>query len=303
MKIGITGASGMLGAALVSRLSRTHKVFATSRSIGVEGQNIEWNCFDLTDVVLLNQWLETSQLDVIVHCAAIVDVDLCEENISAATNLHVITTEVIANYINSIKGMLIYISTDSVFDGEKSTSYSESDLVNPLNIYAKTKLMGEKLVQSMNNGLVLRTNIIGWTQKGNTSFAEWMLKSLIDNAPLNLFHDVYFSPLTVEELSLIIEKIIYNPIFGLYHCASSDSISKYDFGKKMAEIFQLSDSNISRISVDEMNFKAKRPKNMALNSDKLSDKLKYDIPSAVDSIVRMKNQYNIRLKKNIIFQL
>ena len=163
--------------------------------------------------------------------------------------------------------------------------------------------MGEKLVQSMNSGLVLRTNIIGWTQKGNTSFAEWMLKSLIDNAPLNLFHDVYFSPLTVEELSLIIEKIIHNPIFGLYHCASSDSISKYDFGKKMAEIFQLSDSNISRISVDEMNFKAKRPKNMALNSDKLSDKLKYDIPSAVDSIVRMKNQYNIRLKENIIFKL
>ena len=292
MKIGITGASGMLGAALVSRLSRTHKVFATSRSIGVEGQNIEWNCFDLTDVVLLNQWLETSQLDVIVHCAAIVDVDLCEENISAATNLHVITTEVIANYINSIKGMLIYISTDSVFDGEKSTSYSESDLVNPLNIYAKTKLMGEKLVQSMNSGLVLRTNIIGWTQKGNTSFAEWMLKSLIDNAPLNLFHDVYFSPLTVEELSLIIEKIIHNPIFGLYHCASSDSISKYEFGIKMAEIFKLSSSNINRVSVDDMEFKADRPKNMALDIGKISSALSYDFPNVEDAIKLMKRQYD-----------
>lgn len=296
MKIGITGASGMLGAALVSRLSRTHKVFATSRSIGVEGQNIEWNCFDLTDVVLLNQWLETSQLDVIVHCAAIVDVDLCEENISAATNLHVITTEVIANYINSIKGMLIYISTDSVFDGEKSTSYSESDLVNPLNIYAKTKLMGEKLVQSMNNGLVLRTNIIGWTQEDKTSFAEWVLNRLNDNAPLNLFYDVYFSPLTVYDLSFIIEKIIEKPILGLYHCGSRDNISKYDFGKKMAEIFQLSDSNINRVSVDSMDFKASRPKNMALNSDKLSDKLQYDIPSAIDSIVHMKNQYDTQLK-------
>ena len=296
MKIGITGASGMLGAALVSHLSRTHKVFATSRSIGVEGQNIEWNCFDLTDVVLLNQWLETSQLDVIVHCAAIVDVDLCEENISAATNLHVITTEVIANYINSIKGMLIYISTDSVFDGEKSTSYSESDLVNPLNIYAKTKLMGEKLVQSMNNGLVLRTNIIGWTQKGKTSFAEWVLDKLKDNAPFNLFYDVYFSPLTVYDLSFIIEKIIEKPILGLYHCGSSDIISKYDFGKKMAEIFQLSDTNINRVSFDSVDFKASRPKNMALNSGKLSDKLQYDIPSAIDSIVHMKIQYDTQLK-------
>jgi len=296
MKIGITGASGMLGAALLSRLSRTLKVFATSRSIGVKDKNIEWNCFDLTNVVLLNQWLEKSQLDVIVHCAAIVDVDFCEKNISVATNLHVNTTEVIANYINSTKGTLIYISTDSVFDGEKLTTYSEFDLVNPLNIYAKTKLMGEELVLSMNNGLVLRTNIIGWTQKSNSSFVEWILKSLVDNTPLNLFHDVYFSPLTVEELSLIIEKIIYNPIYGLFHCGSKGSVSKYDFGKKMAEIFEISDSNINSISVDDMNFKAKRPKNMTLNSVKLSNKLNYNIPGPVDSIIQLKKQYQICLK-------
>jgi len=292
MRIGVTGASGMLGTALITRLSRLYEIFATSRSKGVEDKNIEWDCFDLTDVVLLNQWLETSQLDVIVHCAAIVDVDLCEENVSAATNLHVITTEVIANYINSIKGMLIYISTDSVFDGEKPTSYSESDLVNPLNIYAKTKLMGEKLVQSMNNGLVLRTNIIGWTQKGNTSFAEWMLKNLVDNIPLNLFYDVYFSPLHIDKLSSIIERIINNSISGLYHCASSDSISKYDFGMQMAKVFGLPDSNINRVSVEEMDFKAKRPKNMALNIEKISSALKYDFPSVIDAIALMKKQYD-----------
>lgn len=296
MKIGITGASGMLGAALVSRLSRTLKVFATSRSRGVEGKNIEWNCFDLTDVVLLNQWLETSQLDVIVHCAAIVDVDLCEEDVSAATDLHVKTTEIIANYINFNKGVLIYISTDSVFDGEKQTSYSESDLTNPLNIYAKTKLMGEEIVLSINNGTVLRTNIIGWTQKSNSSFVEWVLKSLINNIPLNLFYDVYFSPLTVVELSLIIEKIIYNPFYGLYNCGSRGSISKYDFGKKMAEIFEIFGSNINRISVDDLNLKAKRPKNMTLNSDKISNKLNYNIPNPVDSIMQLKKQYQMRLK-------
>ena len=296
MKIGITGASGMLGSALLSRLSKTLKVFATSKSIGVNGQNIDWICFDLTDFVLLNQWLEKSQPDVIVHCAALVNVDLCEETVSLATNLHVKTTEVIANYINSKNGTLIYISTDSVFDGEKLTSYNENDLVNPQNIYAKTKLMGEELVLSINNGLVLRTNIVGWTKKGNTSFVEWILKSLVENTPLNLFHDVYFSPLTVDELSLIIEKIIYNPIYGLYHCGSNDSISKYNFGKKMAEIFEISDFKIKSISVDEMNFKAKRPKNMTLNSDKLSNKLKYNIPGSVDSIIQLKNQYYTRFK-------
>jgi len=297
MRIGITGASGMLGTAFVIHLSKTHEIFATSRGKGVEGESIEWSCFDLTNIALLNKWLNKIKPDMVIHCAAIVNVDLCEDNAELATKLHVETTKVIANYLNSINGRLIYISTDSVFDGEKRHAYCESDLASPLNIYAKTKLMGEKPVQSMgNNGLVLRTNIIGWTQKGNTSFAEWILKSLIDNTPLNLFHDVYFSPLTVEGLSLIIEKIIYNPIFGLYHCASSDSISKYDFGKKMAEIFQLSDSNISRISVDEMNFKAERPKNMALNISKISTALECDFPNVIDALKLMKRQYSNKNK-------
>lgn len=296
MKVGITGASGMLGSALITHLSKSYRVFATSRGRGVEGKNIKWDCFNLTDIILLTEWLETIRPDVVIHCAAITNVDLCEDNVKLATKLHIETTEVMANFLDSYGGRLIYISTDSVFDGEKQGAYSESDLVNPLNVYAKTKMMGEKSVQSMNNGLVLRTNIIGWTQEGKTSFFEWVVDRLNDNMSLNLFYDVYFSPLTVYDLSFIIEKIIEKPILGLYHCGSSDIISKYDFGKKMAEIFQLSDTNINRVSVDSMDFKASRPKNMALNSGKLSDKLQYDIPSAIDSIVHMKIQYDTQLK-------
>jgi dTDP-4-dehydrorhamnose reductase len=292
MRIGITGASGMLGTALVSHMSKSHKIFATSRSKGMEGQNIDWDCFDLTDVMLLNDWLERSKPDLVIHCAAIVNVDNCEGNVELAMKLHVETTEVIANYLDSNNGRLIYISTDSVFDGEKKGSYSESDPVNPLNVYAKTKLMGEQPVLSMDNGLVLRVNIIGWTQEGCTSFAEWLLKSLINNTPLNLFYDVHFSPLCVVDLSLIIEKIIEKPIFGLYHCASSDSISKYKFGKKMAKIFQLSDKNINSVSVKGMNFKANRPKNMALNVRKISAALACNPSSIVDTIKLMKRQYD-----------
>ena len=296
MRIGVTGASGMLGTALVTHLSKLHKVFATSRSKGIEGKDIKWDCFDLTDIELLNKWLDRVKPNVVIHCAAIVNVDLCEENFDLATKLHVETTKIMSNYLNRNNGRLIYISTDSVFDGKKHGSYNEFDLVNPLNVYAKTKLMGERPVQLMTNGLVLRTNIIGWTRENSVSFSEWMLKGLTDNIPLNLFYDVNFSPLNVYDLSIIIEKIIQNPIFGLYHCASSDSISKYDFGRKMAEIFQLSDSNINRISVDDMEFKASRPKNMALNINKISAVLEYDFPNAIDAIKLMKRQYNNKNK-------
>ncbi len=292
MRIGITGASGMLGTALVIHLSKSYEVFATSRSKGVEGKNIEWDCFDLTNNALLNKWLNETKPDMVIHCAAMINVDLCEDNVKPATKLHVETTKVMVDYLDPNDGKLIYISTDSVFDGKKQRSYNEDDLVSPLNVYAETKLMGEKTVLSMNNGLALRVNIIGWTQEGKTSFFEWMLKSLVDNTPLKLFHDVHFSPLHIDNLSLIIEKIIKNPIFGLYHCASSDSISKYEFGKKMAEIFQLSSSNINRVSVDDVEFEADRPKNMALDIGKISSALSYDFPNVVDVIKLMKCQYD-----------
>ena len=292
MRIGITGASGMLGGVLATHLSKTHEIFATSRSKGVENKNIKWNCFDLTDIVLLNKWLEKTKPDMVIHCAAIINVDLCEESFDLAMQLHFETTKVIASYLGRNNAKLIYISTDSVFDGEKQGAYSESDLVEPLNIYARTKFMGEKPVQSMCNGLILRTNIIGWTKEGSTSFVEWMLKGLTNNTPLNLFYDVYFSPLSVYDLSLIVENIIKKPIFGLYHCASNDSISKYDFGKEMAKIFNLPSLNINKVSVNSADFKAKRPKNMTLNIEKISLALEYDFPSAIDAIKSMKRQYN-----------
>jgi dTDP-4-dehydrorhamnose reductase len=300
MKVGVTGASGMLGTALISHLSKSYRVFATSRGKSLEGKNINWDCFNLTDATLLNEWLQKINPDIVIHCAAIISVDFCEDNPNLAKKLHIEATEVILNYLDSKGARLIYISTDSVFDGKKHGSYRESDLVSPLNVYAKTKIIGEKSVQAMNNGLVLRTNIIGWTRANKTSFAEWVLNSLNDNMPLNLFHDVYFSPLNVYELSLIIEKIIEKPILGLYHCGSRDNISKYDFGKKMAKIFQLPNLNINRVSVDSFDYKAIRPKNMALNSDKLSNELQYDIPSAIDSITLMKSQYDNKLKDLII---
>lgn len=297
MKIAITGASGMLGTELVSLLSKSHKIFATSRNKGIEKKNIEWDCFDLTDFELLDIWLKKIKPDIVIHCAAIVDVDFCEDNFDLATSIHVKTTELIARYMKFNKGRLIYISTDSVFDGKKKNSYKEIDMTNPLNVYAKTKLQGEKFAISIANGLVLRTNIIGLRVNKHNSFAEWIFDKLIQSSSLNLFHDVYFSPISVQELSIIINRIIQKPIYGLYHCGSSDTISKYQFGKKISEIFRLSDSKINKISIDSLNFKAKRPKNMSLNINKIKSDLLYDAPSVEDTIKLLKNNYEKNLMK------
>jgi dTDP-4-dehydrorhamnose reductase len=292
MRIGVTGASGMLGTALIDELTNKHEVFATSRRKGLEKDGVQWECFDLTNSQHLNQWLVNVAPDVVVDCAAMVDVDRCEDDVDFATKLHIGTTKIMANYLDRNNKKLIYISTDSVFDGKKNRPYVELDKVDPLNVYAKTKLLGEQPVLLMKDGLVLRTNIIGWSRLGNVSFAEWVLKGLVESKPLTLFDDVIFSPLNVSDLSVIITQTIDSGISGLYHCASKDYISKYDFGIKMAEVFNLSISNIKKISVEDMNFKANRPKNMALNSNKLSSILAQDLPIVIDAIKLMKDQYD-----------
>ena len=279
----------MLGTALLRHLVGKHKVFATSRSQGFSQQAIKWQCFDLTNTTLLNKWLDEIRPDVVIHCAAITDVDFCEVNEGVATDLHIKTTKTIANYLTQSGGRLIYISTDSVFDGEEQGAYDEEATTNPLNVYAKTKLAGEQFVRSMDNGLVLRTNIVGWTES-KTSFAEWVIERLVSQNSLNLFHDVYFSPLHVDSLSIILGRIIVHPIFGLYHCASRDAVSKYDFGQKIAEVLQLPSLNINKISVKEVQFKANRPKNMALNVEKIGLDLGCELPKAFEAIELMKRQ-------------
>jgi dTDP-4-dehydrorhamnose reductase len=300
VRVGVTGASGMLGTALINYLSNFHEVFATSRSKGFDGKNIKWTCFDLTNIYDLNNWLNQNKPEIVIHCAANIDVDGCEENYDLAFKLHSLTTEVIANFLDNCNGRLIYISTDSVFDGKKKGAYVESDLVNPLNVYAKTKLMGEQHVCKMKNGLILRVNIVGWTSAKKTSFSEWILNGLIERTTLNLFDDVIFSPIYVYDLSKIIGDIISRPIFGLYHCASKDSISKYNYGKSIAKIFKLSDSNIQRVSIDTMKFKANRASNMALNIDKIDSILDSQLPKVIDTIKLMKSHYELsnNFKKN-----
>ena len=291
MKIGITGASGMLGTALINELSNKHEVFATARKKGVEKENINWQCFDLTDIQKLKKWLVDNNPDVVVHCAALVNVDECEKNESYAELLHIQSTKVLSEYLVEINGTLIYISTDSVFDGDKLTPYTEIDKPNPVNIYAQTKLYGENYVLSMKNGLVLRTNIIGWSRTNSISFAEWVLKGLIEQKPLTLFKDVLFSPLHVDDLSKVIIRAIEKKVSGLFNASSKDWMSKYNFGLIMADVFRMPIDNIIETSSDEFLLKAKRPKNMILSNKKLSKLIGYDFPTIRDAINLMEKQY------------
>ena len=251
-KIYITGICGMLGANLAYLLKDKYIVVGCDVYKGeMEGVTVEY--INLLDSEALEQSVLRYTPDIVIHTAAMVNVDACEEEQELAHSMNYGVTDKLCQICKHNNIKLIYISTDAVFDGEKSGLYRETDEVNPLNIYAKTKLMGEKVVLNEINNTVLRTNIYGFNYQDKNSFGEWVYKSLLDDKELNMFEDILFSPILVNDLAEIIHLVIEADLEGLYHACATGSISKYDFGIALKKCFNINMGKINKTTSDTFN--------------------------------------------------
>lgn len=289
-RIYITGIAGLLGSNVAYELSEKYIIYGGDlTAVNIPG--VETQVYDMLDYEKLHNNILNTKPDVVIHTAAAVNVDGCEEQPEFAEKLNADLTREIAelclkNHIN-----MIYISTDAVFDGTATGLYDETDAANPINVYGKTKLMGETYVLDGNN-LVLRTNIYGYNMQNKNSFGEWILHSLTNDKTLEMFDDIKFSPILVNELANIIDLAIQKDIEGLYHACGTGSISKYDFGCQLKEIFALSTGSIIRSKSIDYIFKAKRSPNMAMSNEKIKKTLGISIRTPIESISYFKELYD-----------
>lgn len=290
-KMYITGIGGLLGGNLATILSDKYDIYGLD-SKNLKIPNIKSSVIDINDYQSVKMEIEHIKPDILIHCLALVDVDKCEEDKKLSYKLNYKSTEFLSKICAEKNIKLIYISTDAVFDGIKEGLYSEEDEVNPLNEYAKTKRLGELEVLKNKKNLVLRTNIYGFNIKDKFSFGEWVLNSLKENKRLNMFYDVKFSPILVNDFAKILDVIIQNELEGIIHLSSTGSISKYDFGIKLSEIFGFEENNINKFSVKEFSFKAKRSENMGLDNQKIRKILGIDIPTPEQGIKNFKELYD-----------
>lgn len=279
---------------MLERLGGTveHDVLATSRYKGLALPAVEWETFDLLDTAKLTDWLRTRRPAAVVHCAALVNVDACEKNPDGAMALHAGTTKVIADAITAWGGHLVYISTDSLFNGRKSGPYVEEDAPDPLNVYARSKREGEIAALASPGATVLRTNVFGWSPAERLSFAEWVLKGLVERAELRMFTDVSYSPIHVSHLADVVARVIQAGLPGLFHATGSVSLSKHDFAVRMARVFGLGDTALIPSSVRDAGLAAARPSNMSLSNERLRHALGFAIPGVDVGIAEMKAQYD-----------
>jgi len=202
-----------------------------------------------------------------------------------ADRVNRVSTSLLAEYARVRGARLVYVSTDSVFDGQRG-KYVESDDPNPLNEYARSKLRGERAAAEAGDHLVVRTNLFGRSERG-TGLVEWVLRELTAGRTIVGFADVVFSPLNCADLAKRLVELAEGQQRGLIHVGSSDEISKLAFADHVAGAYGLNRSLIRPGLLADAQFRVRRPRNTSLDTTLAATVLASPLPTIRESIDAM----------------
>jgi dTDP-4-dehydrorhamnose reductase len=279
MKLLITGSSGLLGLNLALDAMTAHEVIGVDRS-RLKSAPFRTISADLLDEGTVEAVLDEARPDWLIHCAALADLEACEENPDKAQRLNANLPSALAK-ICKIRGIhMVQISTDAVFDGTKSGVYTEEDEPHATNVYSQTKLDAERAVLAADpNAIVARANFYGWSLGGRRSLAEFFFNNLTNNKSMSGYTDVIFCPMHVTHLSQTLLAMLARGLHGLYHVVGSQAMSKYQFGVELARKFGLNEGEISPKSILASSLIARRAHNLYLSINKLTTNLSASLPT------------------------
>ena len=278
-RILITGSSGLLGLNLALEAMISHEV------IGVDRAMLKSAPFKIINADLLvegevERILEQAKPDWLIHCAALADLDACEEAPDKARRLNTDLPGALAKTCHARGIRMVQISTDAVFDGTKSGVYTEEDEPRAVNVYSQTKLEAERAVlESDPDAIVARVNFYGWSLAGRRSLAEFFFNNLTKNKSMSGYTDVIFCPLHATHLAQTLLAMLRKGLHGLYHAVGPQAMSKYQFGVEIARKFNLHESEISPKSIRASSLIARRANNLYLSTNKLCTDLGKPLPS------------------------
>lgn len=273
MKILITGANGMLAKAVKEELKENELVCTDVEEL------------DITNLDAVRLYTKKVKPDYIINCAAYTSVDKAEEQEELVYKINAIGPKNLAIAAQEDNAVLVHISTDYVFGGEKDVSedYSEDDEKNPQAVYGKTKLAGEKFIEeNCKKFYIFRT---AWLYGEGHNFVRTMINLSKEHGEVKVVNDQHGSPTYVVDLASIIHQAMEKQIpFGVYNSTNMGYTTWYDFTKMIYDLEGIN-CKVTPVTSEEFKSAAKRPKNSQMSISKL---LKYGIkiPTYEDALKR-----------------
>lgn len=261
----ITGANGLLGQALVRRLSSTddHDVLATARD---DAPRFDVPCdytqLDVTTPDAVETLLSDYDPDVVVNCAAVSDVTECDEDRNRAWAVNARAVRSLAKQCRSVGARLIQLSTDFVFDGKRGP-YEEDARPDPVNYYGRTKLAGENALREFDflDWAVVRTVLLYGTAKdlSRSNVVLWMIDRLSEGKPLRVVDDQWRTPTYVRDLADGIVRLIDRDRTGIYHMSGREMVTIHELARTVADVLGFDPSPIEPVSSDYFEDTVDRP--------------------------------------------
>ena len=287
----ITGASGMLGAALARSFSNDYNVFGTGNS---KFNEIKFNykVFDLTSSNY-GELIDWSNPHVIIHCGALTNGNYCAENPKEAFEVNGVSVQKFLKATD--KGVkLIYISSDAVFPSSLHLA-KEIDCAFPENVYGKSKELGEFFLNTSvdRDFTIIRTTIVGLNiNKQKTGFVEWIINTAKKSKELGLFTDVLFTPISiwdlVNEIKFLIES---NNINSEILHIGGELCTKYQFGNSLLKSLSIPTTKLIESSILSFNDRAKRCTDQSLDSSFYQQKYKRTLSNLNQTVNTIKKYY------------
>lgn len=266
MKVLVTGANGLLGQYLTRHLlEKNYEVIATGKGENrhpvPEGGRFRYYEMDILDEPVVYTVMEKEKPEVVVHAAALTQVDDCEKDPERAEAVNVKGTAQVLVNAESVAAHFIYISTDFVFDGERGM-YEEEDELHPVNFYGFTKMQAEAIAQTSTIPFsIVRTCLVyGIPLQGKRSnIFSWVKGSLEAGQSIRVVDDQWRTPTYVEDLAMGIEQIIRQKATGIFHLSGEEGTSPYGFACRIARHFGLKESLIEKVTAATFTQPGQRP--------------------------------------------
>jgi len=262
MKILITGSKGQLGTELIDVLACMRceigpvpEIYRDAEIVGVDIDALDLSNPD--DMAAFAEQHEREPFDLVIHCAAMTNVDGCEADPLAALKANSIAAGNVARFAKSLGAKLVHISTDYVFDGKSSAPYKEWDATGPVSVYGKSKLLGEKYVMAGNDRtFIVRTS---WLYgKAGANFVKTIQKIAKENERITVVSDQAGNPTYANDLAYHILKIAASEHYGIYHVTGAGECSWHEFAKEIVRLSGL-DCEVAPVTSEEYRRPAPRP--------------------------------------------